>query len=66
MFSEETCVNVLFIGTPGSGKSSTINVLLGRNECASGQTFETSGITHEMKKYRLKLQLTSEKEIGKK
>lgn len=44
----EITLNVLFIGTPGAGKSSTINILLGKDVCEFGQTFKTSGITEEL------------------
>lgn len=63
--SENTSVSVLFIGMPGSGKSSTINILLGKNECKSGSTFNTKGITREIKSYKLEFQLESKIEIGK-
>lgn len=63
--SENTSVSVLFIGMPGSGKSSTINILLGKNECKSGSTFDTKGITREIKSYKLEFQLESKIEIGK-
>lgn len=39
---------MLFIGTPGAGKSSTINILLGREVCDSGQTFKPCGKTEEL------------------
>lgn len=58
-------VNVLFIGMPGSGKSSTINILLGKKNCKSGQTFSKRGITQENKKYELDFQIKSLIELGK-
>lgn len=63
--SENTSVSVLFIGMPGSGKSSTINILLGKNECKSGSTFATKGITREIKSYKLEFQQESKIKIGK-
>lgn len=58
-------MNVLFIGMPGSGKSSTINILLGKKECKSGSTLDTKGITRKIKKYKFEFQLKSKIEIGK-
>lgn len=42
---------VVFIGMPGSGKSSTINILLGREECQTGQTFMKGGLTKKFQQY---------------
>lgn len=65
LFTGENTLNVLFIGMPGSGKSSTINILLGKKKCKSGLTLNTKGITLEMDAYELEFELESGKEISK-
>lgn len=47
----EHCKKVVFIGLPGSGKSLTINILLGREECQTGQTFMKGGLTKTFQQY---------------
>lgn len=42
---------VVFIGMPGSGKSSTINILLGKEECETGLTFMKGGLTKKFQQY---------------
>lgn len=42
---------VVFIGMPGSGKSSTINILLGKEECETGLTFMKGGLTKTFQQY---------------
>lgn len=40
-------IQVVFIGEPGSGKSSVINILLGKEQCEAGQTLQSGGKTKE-------------------
>lgn len=40
-------IQVVFIGEPGSGKSSVINILLGKEQCEAGQTLQLGGKTKE-------------------
>lgn len=44
-FSEN--LQVVFIGVPASGKSSVINILLGKQQCEAGQTFQLNGKTQQ-------------------
>lgn len=49
-------LKVLFIGPPGSGKSTVINILRGTDDCRTGKTFTAKGITKERKGYPSALQ----------
>lgn len=60
--SEET-LNVLFIGMPGAGKSSTINILVGRDVCEFGQTFRPCGITEELQFCQERIQTALELDL---
>lgn len=55
-------VKILFIGMPGSGKSSTINILFGANVCKAGKTLMLNGMTDSFKECKATLQM--EFEIG--
>lgn len=49
-------LKVLFIGTPGSGKSTVINILRGEDACPTGKTLTAKGITTKREGYRSALQ----------
>lgn len=55
-------LKVLFIGTPGSGKSTVINILRGEDACPTGKTLTAKGITTKREGYRSALQ---ESKLGK-
>lgn len=56
-FSEE--IKVAFIGAAGSGKSSVINILLGKRECEVGQTFQLNGQTQNSQDCRCYISTSS-------
>lgn len=56
-------MNVFVIGTPGSGKSSIINIILNEDVCKSGQTFKSRGLTQTIQRCNMKLSISSR--IGK-
>lgn len=53
-------VKILFIGMPGSGKSSTINILYGSNVCKAGKTLMLNGITKSFQDCNVTLQMEFE------
>lgn len=52
-------MNVFVIGTPGSGKSSIINIILNEDVCKCGQTFESRGLTQKIQRCKMKLSISS-------
>lgn len=53
-------VKILFIGMPGSGKSSTINILYSSNVCKAGKTLMLNGITKSFQDCNVTLQMEFE------
>jgi ribosome biogenesis GTPase A len=62
---EKESIEVLFIGECGSGKSTTINSLLGGDKCSTGKTFRLNGLTGEVQQYPVTLLMRNDAPTGK-